>query len=465
VVGSGPNGLSAAIRLAQAGLPVLVLEAAETPGGGVRSQELTLPGYIHDVCSSVYPLTVCSPFLRTLPLKDHGLEWVFPPVALAHPFQDGSAAMLTASIDETARSLGQDGESYRRLTQALVARAESLFEDLLAPLPPARFPRHPIGFARFGLQAIRSARSLAAWYFKTDHARAFFAGAAAHSLLPLEALSTGGVGLMLCLSAHAVGWPLVRGGAQQLTNALVSHLQSLGGQVICNCQVDSLDQLPPASAVLLDITPRQLLKMAGNRLPDSYRRKLGRYRYGMGAFKLDWALSQPIPWEASECRQAGTVHLGGSFAEICESERRSWQGKTSERPFVLLSQPSLFDSSRAPTGRHTAWAYCHVPQGCTEDMTGRIEAQIERFAPGFQDCIMARSVFRPTDFERHNPNLIGGDIAGGAQTLSQLFLRPTAGLYRTPLPGFFLCSASTPPGAGVHGMCGYFAAEGALSAR
>jgi phytoene dehydrogenase-like protein len=459
VVGSGPNGLSAAIRMAQAGWSVLVLEAAATPGGGVRSQELTLPGYLHDVCSSVYPLTVCSPFLRTLPLKEHGLEWIFPPAALAHPFDDGSAARLTTSIDETARTLGKDGDSYRRLVQKFAERWEELLEDLLAP---PRFPHHPFGFAKFGLRAVRSARALANSCFTTDHGRTFFAGLAAHSMLPLEHLSTAGFGLTLNISAHAVGWPVVRGGAQQLTQALVSYLGSLGGRVITNCPVESLDQLPPARAVLLDITPRQLLTMGAGRLPDSYRRKLSRYRYGMGAFKLDWALKEPIPWTATECRQAGTIHLGGSLAEICESERGAWQGKTSDRPFVLLAQPSLFDSSRAPADSHTAWAYCHVPNGYTEDMTEHVEAQIERFAPGFRDCILARSVLTPRDFERHNPNLVGGDIAGGASMLSQLFLRPTASLYRTPLEGIYLCSSSTPPGAGVHGMCGYFAAEAAL---
>ncbi len=429
------------------------------PGGGVRSQELTLPGYLHDVCSSVYPLTVCSPFLRALPLQDHGLEWIFPPVALAHPFDDGSAVKLTTSIDETVFTLGQDGGNYRRLIQDFVQGWEELLEDLLAP---PGFPHHPFSFARFGLRAIRSARALANSCFTTDRGRAFFAGLAAHSMLPLEHLSTAGFGLTLNISAHAVGWPIVRGGAQQLTQALVSYLGSLGGRVITHCPVESLGQLPPARAVLLDITPRQLLRIEAGRLPDSYRRKLSHYRYGMGAFKLDWALKKPIPWKATECRQAGTIHLGGSLAEICESERGAWQGKISERPFVLLAQPSLFDSSRAPAGGHTAWAYCHVPNGYTEDMTGHIEAQVERFAPGFRDCILARSVLTPQGFERHNPNLIGGDIAGGASMLSQLFLRPTASLYRTPVKGVYLCSSSTPPGGGVHGMCGYFAAEVAL---
>lgn len=460
VVGSGPNGLAAAIRLAQQGRSVTVLEAAGTPGGGVRSQDLTLPGYIHDVCSSVYPLTACSPFFRTLPLKEHGLEWVFPPVALAHPFEDGSAATLTRSLDETVRSLGKDGDSYRRLVERFLVRWEELLDDLLAPL---RFPRHPFHFGKFGMLAIRSTRGLVNSYFATEHGRIFFAGLAAHSMLPLEFLSTSGFGLLLALSAHAVGWPVVRGGAQQLTNSLVSYLASLGGKVLTNCLVESFDQLPPAKAVLLDITPRQLLKLGGHVLPDSYRRKLNRYRYGMAAFKLDWALEEPIPWTASECRRAGTIHLGGSLAEICESERSAWQGTFNGKPFVLLSQPSLFDPSRAPAGRHTAWAYCHVPHGYTEDVTEKIELQIERFAPGFRKRILERSVLKPLDLERHNPNLVGGDIAGGASTLGQFFLRPTATLYRTPIKGTYLCSSSTPPGGGVHGMCGYFAAEAALA--
>ncbi|HEV3036403.1 MAG TPA: NAD(P)/FAD-dependent oxidoreductase [Candidatus Angelobacter sp.] len=462
VVGSGPNGLSAAIRLAQAGRSVVVLEAAPIPGGGVRSQELTLPGYVHDVCSSVYPLTVCSPFFRTLPLKDHGLEWVLPPVALGHPFDDGSAAILTSSIDETAGSLGNDGDNYRRLVQAYAQRWEDLLEDMLAPL---RFPRHPFYFAKFGLRAVRAADSLAKGCFTTERGRTFFAGLAAHSMLPLDYLSTAGFGLLLAISAHIAGWPVVRGGAQQLTRSLVAYLNSLGGKVITDCTVESLEQLPPAKAILLDITPRQLLKLAGNQLPDSYRRKLSRYRYGMAAYKLDWALEKPIPWTAPECRRAGTIHLGGSLAEICESEQSAWQQRVADRPFVLLSQPSLFDSSRAPAGRHTTWAYCHVPNGYTGDVTERIESQIERFAPGFRDCILARSVMPPLELERHNPNLVGGDIAGGASMLSQLFLRPTASLYRTPLKGVYLCSSSTPPGAGVHGMCGYFAAEAAMKSN
>lgn len=460
VVGSGPNGLAAAIRLAQQGWSVTVLEAAGTPGGGVRSQELTLPGYVHDVCSSVYPLTVCSPFFRTLPLKEHGLEWVFPPLALAHPFDDGSAATLSRSLDETACSLGQDGKGYRRLIERFSVRWEELLEDLLAPL---RFPRHPFHFGKFGMLAIRSCRGLASSYFASEHGQIFFAGLAAHSMLPLEFLSTASFGLLLALSAHAVGWPVARGGAQQLTNSLVAYLASLGGKVVTDCLVESLDQLPPSKAVLLDITPRQLLKLAGPKLPDSYRRKLSRYRYGPAAFKLDWALEGPVPWTAAECHRAGTIHLGGSLAEICESERSAWQGSFSGKPFVLFSQPSLFDPSRAPVGKHTAWAYCHVPNGYTEDVTEQIETQVERFAPGFRQRILARSVLKPFDLEKHNPNLVGGDIAGGASTLGQFFLRPTASLYRTPIKRTYLCSSSTPPGGGVHGMCGYFAAETALA--
>lgn len=461
VVGSGPNGLAAAIRMAQAGRSVLLVEAADTPGGGARSAELTAPGFIHDICSSVYPLTVCSPFFRTLPLEQHGIKWVYPKAALAHPFDDGSAALLYSSIEETAATLGEDGKNYQSLVGDFARRWQDLLEDLLAPI---RFPRHAFFFARFGLQAIRSARGIAHAYFRRERARAFFAGNAAHSMLPLEYLTTAGVGLMLPILGHAAGWPFIRGGAQQLSNALVSFFRSLGGQIITGCRVESLDQLQ-APTILLDITPRQLLSLSAGRLPDSYRQKLERYRYGMGAFKLDWALHQPIPWRVKECAQAGTVHLGGSLDEISRSERDAWKDGCAEKPFVLLAQPSLFDSTRAPAGKHTAWGYCHVPNGYAGDVTKEIEDQIERFAPGFRDCILARSVMRPVDLEKHNPNLVGGDIAGGAPLLSQLFLRPTASMYRTPMKGVYLCSSSTPPGAGVHGMCGFFAAEVALAAQ
>jgi phytoene dehydrogenase-like protein len=459
IVGSGPNGLAAAIRMAQAGQSVLVLEAAETPGGGARSAELTLPAFVHDICSAVYPLTVCSPFFRTLPLEQHGLQWVYPTAALAHPFDDGSAALLYQSIDQTAATLGEDARGYQRLMTDSVEKWKDLLEDILAPL---RLPRHAFFFARFGLRAIRSARALAHAYFRREPARTLFAGLAAHAMVPLENLTTAGVGIMLAVLGHAAGWPFARGGAQQLADALVSHLRSLGGEIITGCRVESLDQLPPARAILLDLTPKQLLAIAGNRLPDSYRHKLERYRYGMGAFKMDWALHQPIPWRARECAQAGTVHLGGSFDEISRSERAAWNGRAPERPFVLLSQPSLFDSTRAPAGKHTAWGYCHVPHAYSGDAVGAIEDQIERFAPGFRDCVLARSIMSPADLEKHNPNLVGGDIGGGAALLSQLFFRPTASMYRTPIQGVYLCSSSTPPGAGVHGMCGFFAAEAAL---
>lgn len=472
VVGSGPNGLAAAIRLAQAGWAVIVVESASTPGGGARSEELTLPGFVHDVCSSVYPMGFCSPFLSRLPLKDHGLEWVFPPAALAHPFDDGTAALLHHSVDETVAGFAQDSAAYRRLIGDLVPRWQELFADVFTP--PGAIPRHPSLMARFGLRAIRSGRGLARSAFKTEKARGFLAGLAAHSLLPLEELSSAAIAVVLTIAAHAAGWPFARGGSQQFTSALVSHLKSLGGQVITGCSVESLDQLPAVRAVLLDVTPRQFLRMAGERLPGSYRRKLERYRYGMAAYKVDWALSRPVPWRAPECRLAGTVHLGGTLDEICESERRAWetvspggQGSaawTSARPYVLFAQPSLFDPSRAPAGKHTAWAYCHVPNGYTGDMTAAIENQVERFAPGFRDCILARSVMAPAALKSHNANIVGGDIAGGAMNLGQLFLRPTASLYRTPLRRIYLCSSSTPPGPGVHGMCGYWAAEKALRA-
>lgn len=461
VIGSGPNGLAAAIRLAQAGKRVVVVEAESVPGGGVRSAELTLPGFVHDICSTIYSMVACSPFLGQLPLKEQGLDWVTPPAALAHPLDDGTAVMLHNSLEETVNSLGEDGKGYRQLMGDLVPRWRDLVKDAFAPVG---IPRHPFFFAKFGLRAIRPAISLARSYFKSDRGRALFAGLAAHSMVPLEYLSTSAVALMLATTAHAAGWPFARGGSQQLTAAMVKYLESLGGKIITNCRVDSLDQLPASRAVLLDVTPRQLIRMAGDKLPDSYRKKLERYKYGPGVYKMDWALHQPVPWKAAECAQAGTVHIGGTLEEITDSERKAWNGEVSQRPYVLFTQPSLFDSTRAPAGKHTAWAYCHVPHGYTGDMSSIIESQIERFAPGFGECIAARSVMGPVELERHNQNLIGGDIAGGAAMLSQLFLRPTASLWRTPLKGVYLCSSSTPPAPGVHGMCGYFAAETALKA-
>jgi phytoene dehydrogenase-like protein len=459
VVGSGPNGLAAAIRLAQAGLRVVVLEAAATPGGGVRSAEITLPGFIHDTCSSVYPMGFCSPFLRTLPLEEHGLQWVFPPAAAAHPFDDGTAALLHKSVDETAAGLGPDRGGYEALLGDLVKHSEKLFAATLAPI---RKLRSPFLMAGFGLRAMRSVRMIAHAYFKTERARGLFAGIGGHAMLPLEKLTSAASALVLATAAHAAGWPFVRGGSQNLTSALISYLKTMDGEVITEWPVTSLEELPQTRLVLLDVTPRQFLRIAGNRAPAIYRRKLERFRYGMGSFKIDWALSEPVPWKAPECRLAGTVHLGGSLDEISESERRAWRGEVSERPYILFTQPSLFDSSRAPAGRHTAWGYCHVPNGYTGNMVDKIEQQVERYAPGFRDCILARSVKGPPELEQHNPNLIGGDVGAGAVTVGQLFFRPTASLYRTPLQGIYLCSASTPPAPGVHGMCGYFAAEMAL---
>jgi phytoene dehydrogenase-like protein len=457
VVGSGPNGLAAAVTLARQHLRVLVLEAEETLGGGTRSAELTLPGFVHDVCSAIHPMAVVSAFFRSVPLHRHGLEWIHPPAPVAHPLDDGTAVLLERSVDETADGLGADAGAYRRLMKPLAAHAEDLFSDLLGP---PRWPGNLFAALRFGWHAIRSARSLAERHFHTERARALFAGLAGHAILPLEQAPSAAVALMLGLAGHAVGWPLPRGGAQRIADALAAYLRSLGGEIITGRRVSSLEELPPARVVLLDVTPRQVIRLAGPKLPRRYRRQLERYRYGPGVFKLDWALAQPIPWKAPACARAGTVHLGGTFDEIAASERAAFRGELAERPYVLVAQQSLFDSTRAPAGRHTAWAYCHVPHGSTVDMTERIEAQMERFAPGFRDCVLARHVLSPAELERRNANCIGGDITAGVQDFRQLFARPVARLtpYATPVPGLYICSASTPPGAGVHGMCGYFAA-------
>lgn len=459
VIGAGPNGLAAAIVLAQAGVRVTVVERAHQIGGSCRSAELTLPGFTHDICASVFPLGIGSPFFRTLPLAEHGLQWVHPDAPLAHPLENQPAVVLDRSVDATAAALGTDGPAWRQLMSPLAQRWDELAGDLLAPL---RWPKHPVALARFGLRALRPASSLARAAFRETSARALFAGCAAHSMLPLEHSASASFGIVLAATAHALGWPYARGGAQGFADALGSYLQSLGGHIVTGTEVHSLDDLPPAKAVLCDLTPRQLLKIAGEKLPLKFRRRLERYRYGPGAFKIDWALSGSIPWRDSKCLRAGTVHLGGTIEEIETSERAAWQGRAERPPYVLLAQHSLFDATRAPAGAHTAWAYCHVPNGSQCDMTNFIEAQVERFAPGFRKLVLARHTFSPSQLEEHNPNLIGGDINGGVPDLPQLLARPTRRLYATPVKDLYLCSAATPPGGGVHGMCGYFAAKMAL---
>lgn len=460
VIGSGPNGLAAAIVLAQAGRKVVVYEAQQTIGGGASSAELTLPGFVHDVCSAIHPLAAASPFFSTLPLAEYGLEWVESPSALAHPFDDGTAAVLERSVEATAARFEGDGPAYHNLMAPLVRDWPRLRESILGP---PRWPRHPLAVARFGLQALRPAERVANQLFRGSHARGLFAGAAAHGMLPLHRSPTAAFGMVLAMLGHAVGWPLPRGGSQSLSNALAAHLLSLGGEIVTGAAVQSIYDLPAARAVLCDLSPRPLLRIAGRRFPAAYKKSLERYRYGVGVYKVDWALSGPIPWKAPECATAATVHLGGALEEISRGEREPWAGRTPSEPFVILAQQSLFDASRAPAGRHTAWAYCHVPNGSTANMLDAIETQVERFAPGFRDLVLARSVMAPADIERRNPNLAGGDIGGGASTLGQLFARPTWRTYSTPVRGLYLCSAATPPGVGVHGMCGYFAAKRALS--
>jgi phytoene dehydrogenase-like protein len=462
VVGAGPNGLAAAITMAREGLAVCVIEASETVGGGLRTEELTLPGFLHDVASAVHPLAVASPFLGSLDLERYGLEWVHPEAPLAHPLDGGSSVSLERSMEETATGVGEDDSAYRSLMQPWVKGWPDLAAEVFSP--PASVQR-PLALARVAVSTLRSARGLAESRFDHPQARALFAGLAGHSVLPLERRMSCAVALVLAAAGHTGGWPFPRGGARGIADALVSLLKTLGGEVVTGRRVEDLGSLPRARAVLLDVAPRTLVAMAGERLPRRYRRWLERYRHGPGAFKLDWALNAPIPWRAPNCERAGTVHIGGSLEEIASAEREVWNDRHPSRPFILLVQPSRFDPTRAPKGRHTAWAYTHVPNGSDVDMTERIEAQIERFAPGFRDVVAARSVMAPADLEARNANLVGGDITGGIQDLWQTVARPapTSVPYRTGIRGVYLCSASTPPGGGVHGMCGHQAARTALS--
>jgi phytoene dehydrogenase-like protein len=460
VVGSGPNGLSAAIALADTGLSVLVVEAQSAAGGGMRSDELTLPGFVHDVCSTVHPLGAASPFFRSLELERHGLEWIHPPAPVAHVLREGETITLERSVDDTARQLGRDGPAYRSLVEPFVEQFPSLIEMILGPL---RWPEDPVLFARFGLHAVQSMRQLA-HRFPDERASALLAGIAAHAMLPLEKLVTASFALVLGLSGHGVGWPIARGGSQAIANALLARLRARGADVVLGQPVERLDELPRARAYVLDLTPKQIVAIAGARLPRSYVHRLKRFRYGAGVYKMDWALRAPIPWKDPRCARAATVHLSGNLAEVSRSEALVSKGQVSNSPFVLLVQPTLFDPSRAPAGSHIAWAYCHVPHGSNVDVGPLIEAQIERAAPGFRDVVIGRAAVNPLDLERHNPNYVGGDISGGASDLTQLFFRPVARVdpYATPAGDIFVCSSSTPPGGGVHGMCGYWAARSVL---
>jgi phytoene dehydrogenase-like protein len=461
VVGSGPNGLAAAITLQQAGLSVLLLEAKDTIGGGLRTGELTLPGFLHDVCSAIHPLAAESPYFKTLPLQHFGLEYIYPPVAAAHPFDDGTAAALTKSVAATAGLLEADGSAYTKLLEPLIKDWPGLAPTLLGPL---RWPDNPLAMARFGLNALQPASLLANLRFSGEKARGLWAGMAAHAQLPLTHAASSAIGLVLLAMGHLHGWPLPKGGSQAIAQALADYFRSLGGKIETGFYVKNLAQLPTARTVLLDVTPRQLLQIAGHKLSSVYKWQLQRYQYGMGIFKIDWALAEPIPFKAEACRQAGTVHLGNTLAEITQSEQMTWEGKHPERPFVLLAQQSLFDATRAPAGKHAAWAYCHVPHGSETNMTEAIEKQVERFAPGFRDLILGRHVMNTAQMQAYNPNYIGGDINGGTINISQLFTRPALRLspYKTSAKGLYICSASTPPGGGVHGMCGYHAARRAL---
>jgi phytoene dehydrogenase-like protein len=460
IVGSGPNGLAAAILLQQNGLSVLLLEGKSTIGGGLRTEELTLPGYKHDVCSAVHPLAAGSPFFETLPLHEHGLEYIYPEVAAAHPFDNGTAAVLKKSIIETADLLGADRDAYIKLMAHLVKSWPGLAPDVLGPLT---FPKHPVDLAIFGLDALTSSTHLAN-RFKTGEAKGLLAGMAAHSIQPLTNLSTSAIALVLMANGHLKGWPVPKGGSVKIAEALASYFTSIGGKIETNTYITSFDQLPSAKAVLFDVTPKQLLQIAGHKFSSLYKWQLERYRYGMGVFKVDWALDDAVPFKAEGARKAGTVHIGGTLKEIATGEQQIWDGLHPEKPYVLFAQQSLFDNTRAPEGKHTAWAYCHVPNGSNKDMTDIIEKQVERFAPGFRERIIGRHTFNTQQLESYNPNYIGGDINGGVIDLGQLFTRPVlrSSPYRTSAKGIYICSSSTPPGGGVHGMCGYHSAKRAL---
>ena len=462
IIGSGPNGLGAALALAQAGWKTLVVEAADTPGGGMRTKELTLPGFHHDVCSAVHPTGVASPFFASLGLEEHGLRWIHPEVPLAHPLEGGRAAVLHRSVEATAEAMGRDGIAYRLLFEHLVENAAALYGDVFSPLA---FPKHPLLMARFGTAALMPAALLARGCFRTEEARALFAGNAAHSVLPLEQPFTSAVAMLLQLSAHAVGWPVAAGGSQSIADALVAKLQSLGGTVRCGWKVKTLAELPQARAYLFDTSPHVLTRIAGDALPPGYTRRLNAYRHGPGVFKVDYALSEPVPWLNEACRKAGTVHVGGGLDDICASELDAFEGRVSSNPFVLVAQQSVCDASRAPAGQHTLWAYCHTPNGSTADLEHVVTAQIERFAPGFRSTIMATHTTNCAQMEAYNANYIGGDVVGGMADWTQLISRPVASLcpYATPNKQLYLCSASTPPAGGVHGMCGWNAAQAVLS--
>ncbi len=461
IIGSGPNGVAAGIVLAQKGMSVVILEAQPTAGGGCRSGALTLPGYVHDICSSIHPLGIGSPFFRTLPLGKHGLKWVQPLAPFAQPFDGGRAVVVERDVIDTAHSLGPDGPAYIRLMSSLRPNWNQVCDALLNP---TKLLFHPFAMSKFGLRALKSAEAFANSTFRTPLGKGLLAGIAAHSGLPLDTPTSAAIALTLGISAHAVGWPMPAGGAQKLMYALFSFFYELGGEVVTSARVNSLKELPTSKLVLCDITPRQMLEIAGDELPDAYKRRLKQYKYGTATFKMDFAMDGPIPWQAKEISRAGTVHIGNTLEEISASEKAIARGSTTDKPYVLLAQHTLFDPSRAPEGKHTVWAYCHVPNGSAVDMSGAIENQIERFAPGFKNLILARSITSPKQLQEHNANYIGGDINGGSLLPAQLFMRPTARLipYATPVKGLYFCSSSTPPGPGVHGMCGYYAAQIAL---